>query len=479
MAYTEADLLYQSFATKGDEALDEHEHTPFQEEQLRRRRNNPAVCGERCLLLFSAVDSARRAKELEQGLVRLGADLAQWPEVHRDWPSFHLRLAGMTFNAAYGSSDFSRGYPITGAPYYTTYKFRHREIYDGYGKIGSADLAPYPHPSVFFVNTPLVATTVCRAVYMQCMARQDIAAILETANPPVSEGAKAAGPSDTSALTYYRVGDEEDEDEMMHLRDFVCFNGTPRQNTPNYWATTINNHKVAYQNNNSRIMQNAALFTPVLFEICPYRAEEDDHYIPGATLLDLDVIRVFPASHTVPRLPRVHTQVAGQLLACHGPHCGGKLDTNVYAVHTSEEANGDATWRIIPVGPREHGLYLIVKVDKYGRLGGTAWQTRLPMVLTIMPPTVLAEGSMTASSTMPLVIAPYDIAKEGATAIPKHFLWRFPCPLGIRASQAQEGARSEASSSSVPLSPKAPPPGPTVSSPRVDAGTSGATDADL
>ena len=139
------------------------------------------------------------------------------------------------------------------------------------------------------------------------------------------------------------------------------------------------------------------------------------------------------------------------------------MDTNVYAIHTSEEANSDATWRILPVGPREHGLYIIIKVDKHGRLGGTAWQTTLPMVLTIMPPTVLAEGSMKASSNMPLVIAPYDIAKEGVTAIPKHLLWRFPNPLGVSASHTQEDTRSEASS--VPSTPREAPLGPTVSSP--------------
>jgi len=470
MAYTATDPLYHSFATMGDESPEGDMPSHFLEEQIRNRQNNPKVRGDQCLILFGPLSSARRTRDLVHGLIHLGADAVPNPAVHRDCPSFHLRLAGMTFDAAYGLIDPARGYPVTGAPYYTLYKFHGKQIYDGYGKIGSADLAPYSHTGMFFVTTPLVTTPKCRGVYMQCMARQDITSILAADNPPVHDGARTTGPSDTSALAYYRVGDEDSEPDLAHLRDFVCINGTPRQNTPNYWATTINNHMVAYRNNNYRVMQNAALFMPLMFEICPFKAEEDDRYVPGTKLLDLDVIRVFPANHTVPRLPHVHNQVAGQLLACHGPHCGGKLDTNIYAVHTSEEANSDATWHILPVGPREHGLYLIIKVDKYGRLGGTAWQTTIPMVLTIMPPTALAESSMTASSTMPLVIASYDIAKEGVSAIPKHLLWRFPNPLGISASHTQEDSRlhDDAASmpaSSVPSTPREAPIGPTASSP--------------
>jgi len=280
-------------------------------------------------------------------------------------------------------------------------------------------------------------------------------------------------------MTYYRVGDADFDEEVRQFRDFLCNNGVRRQNKHNHWMTAVSNHMVAYMRNGSQVVHNEANYTPLLIEICSVTAAENGQYAPGITLPELDIIRIFPAHHTAPRVPPAHVQVAGQLLACHGPHCGGKLDTNVYAVHTSEELNGDATWRILPVGPSAHGLYLIVKVDKCGRLGGTDWQTVMPMVLTVMPPTVLAEASMTASTTLPLVIAPYDIANEGITDIPKHLLWRFPNPLGLRASQRQEekckqqmsgvgGSQSDSQAST---------PRPTVSSPRGPATDGGAASA--
>ena len=430
--------LYHSYVTEMDNGLEERDSTVFQEEQMARRRVNPEVSGNNCLILYSPDNWTRRHNDLLLKLSPQGADLTPQPAVHRDVPRLSLRLAGMTFSAEYGPTDFTRGDPLLGAPYYTTYKFRGREIYDGYGKITPADLMPYPGPSYPAPSTPLVVLAKCRGAYMQNMGRQDITHVLDAALPVRPGHTESAGPSNTSAMAYYRAGDTDYEYEVRQFRDFLCDNGVRRQNKHNHWMTTINNHVVAYERNGSQVVHNEANYTPLLIEVCSVTAAESELYAPGINLPALDIIRIFPAHHTAPRVPTAHTQVAGQLLACHGPHCGGKLDTNVYAVHTSEELNGDATWRFLPVGPSAHGLYLIVKVDKCGRLGGTDWRTVMPMVLTVMPPTVLAEASMTASTTLPLVIAPYDIAKEGNTDIPKHLLWRFPNPLGRRASQRQE-----------------------------------------
>ncbi len=54
----------------------------------------------------------------------------------------------------------------------------------------------------------------------------------------------------------------------------------------------------------------------------------------------------------------------------------------------------------------------------------------MPYMLTVAPPSLMDVDSLTAGTTLPLVIAPCFLAKHGVTNIPKHFLWRFPHPLG-------------------------------------------------
>ncbi len=54
----------------------------------------------------------------------------------------------------------------------------------------------------------------------------------------------------------------------------------------------------------------------------------------------------------------------------------------------------------------------------------------MPYMLMVEPPSVLDHDSLTGSTTLLLVIAPCFLAKHGVDNIPRHFLWRFPHPLG-------------------------------------------------
>ncbi|MCP4449866.1 MAG: hypothetical protein GY809_00270 [Planctomycetes bacterium] len=141
------------------------------------------------------------------------------------------------------------------------------------------------------------------------------------------------------------------------------------------------------------------------------------------------MLRVMPTHDTI-QVPHPHKAVAQQYIACHMGHCQGRLGPSSFAVHTTTELNSDATWSILPVGDQADCTFVIVKVDLRGELGGSQWTSAVPYMLTVEPPSVLDHELLTAGTTLPLVIAPCFIAKHGVDNIPRHFLWRFPHPLG-------------------------------------------------